>query len=524
MLASQPVPVKRASGFEQGIRWLVRNALVVALIVQALLLFSKLDLLPYWADESFTLRVAPQPLTRIPAILDRDIHPPLYYVLLHFWMKLPLLGTPIARARAMSALCLLLATVAVDRLWLRSADPWFRGCFLALWTFSPCLLLYGRMARSYSMQLLVGIPAVYAACRLFDDPKDRRWIVLFAAAGTLLLYTHYVPGIAIPAALGLAVVFETRRIRRAGLMRATLAAFALMVIGYSPWLFSLVKAVLRWENKSALYAAPGGVLLEQPLKLAQWAISFCFGETFPGWGLSFALLLAPLLLVAGWGAWKPAETWVQITAFTGAIAYVGVSRWVSFPFVPSRLLFLYPFFLLLLTRALFGSRKPAILWRRCVLAALFVLWTGGIWAYFHREDFLNKGFNLPIEQMAAVINQAGITSDELIIMDTCNSDSSSFAGLLRNHAAIMYMGNPGSVEPIRQAAQRSRTIWYWRNTHDLCPGSLNLEMEAELKTGFETKRYLFLPYGWPERLFIRLMRWPEQPTHFYQLLEMRRKN
>ena len=27
--------------------------------------------------------------------------------------------------------------------------------FLTLWTFSPCLLLYGRMCRSYSLQILV---------------------------------------------------------------------------------------------------------------------------------------------------------------------------------------------------------------------------------------------------------------------------------------------------------------------------------------------------------------------------------
>ncbi len=200
------------------------------------------------------------------------------------------------------------------------------------------------------------------------------------------------------------------------------------------------------------------------------------------------------------------------------IGYVGASRWVGFPFVPARLLFLYPFFLLLLNRA-FDARGR---WRTWVLAALFISWTGGDWAYFHREGFLNKGYNLPLDQMAAVINH-GSANDDLIILDVCNSDAAAFRRLLEHPERVSYVRDAASARSAAERSLSSRTIWYWRNTHDACPGALNRSLEAELAPGFEIERHLFLPYSRLERRLIQWLGWPEQPTHFYQILEMRRK-
>src|SRR6266849_556745 len=270
--------------------------LFLALLSQSLLLFHNLDLLFSWTDETFTLHTAPEPLARIPAMLDADIHPPLYYFVLHFWLELPLPGTLLARARALSVVWILLATVALDRLWLRNLSRSSRFRCLALWTLSPCVLLYGRMARSYSMQLLVGCAAVYAACRMLEAPANRLWIMLYAAAGALLLYTHYVPGLAIPAAVCGIAAYRTLRARSADLIGPVLMAHVFMVIAYLPWLAPLSRALLNWGARREGYLATGSLLLEQALKLGQWTITFCFGETFPGWGLWLAMLLAPALL------------------------------------------------------------------------------------------------------------------------------------------------------------------------------------------------------------------------------------
>jgi hypothetical protein len=503
--------------------WLERNALPLALLVQALLLFSRLSLLPYWMDEAFTLQTVPQSLSRIQIILDRDIHPPLYFSILHFWQQLPLPGTPIARARAFSALWVLLATAAVDRLWLRTLAPRLRFRFLALWTLSPCLLLYGRMARSYSMQLFLGGITVYAACRFLEAPSSRRWLAAYTVAGTLLLYTHYAPGIAILAAVCVFAAVVSVRRRSPALAAPMLIAHALLGIAYLPWIFSIGKALSHWIGKSGTYLATGNLWAEQGLKLLQWAISFSFGETFAAGGMLLAALLAPFLLAALWGSWKPMEPWVWIAAAAAAIGYLGVGRWVTFPFVPARLLFLYPFFLMLVVRGLRPLDGPprARNWRNWAFAGMLALSAGGVWAYFHREGFLNKGYNLPVDEMASLINRDGLAPDELIVLDTCNSDGLAFTNSLLNQGAVIKVSDASSAETIRAAAARSQIIWYWSNTHDLCAGQLNRRLEAEFSAGFNTERHLFVPYGWIERRFVKLLNWPDQPTHAYVLLEMR---
>lgn len=42
----------------------------------------------YWADEGISVGISSHPLSQLPSLLRQDGAPPLYYVLLHFWMLL----------------------------------------------------------------------------------------------------------------------------------------------------------------------------------------------------------------------------------------------------------------------------------------------------------------------------------------------------------------------------------------------------------------------------------------------------
>lgn len=53
-----------------------------------------------WLDEALTVNIARAPLHLIPHLLRDDGAPPLYYVLLHFWMKV--FGTSDLGARSLS--------------------------------------------------------------------------------------------------------------------------------------------------------------------------------------------------------------------------------------------------------------------------------------------------------------------------------------------------------------------------------------------------------------------------------------
>src|SRR3972149_4252425 len=179
--------------------WIARHPLALFLPTQAALLFSRLDLLPIWGDEDFTLQRSVQSLAETLASLRQNVHPPLYYFIAHHWVVIPW-SSAIGSLRAFSALCVLAALLAVDRWWLRSLDQPSRWWFCALWTFSPCLLLYARMARDYALQMLMGVLLLHVARGFVCAPGLLRLLVAYAALGALLLYTHYLPGFAISAA------------------------------------------------------------------------------------------------------------------------------------------------------------------------------------------------------------------------------------------------------------------------------------------------------------------------------------
>ena len=136
--------------------------LAALLCVQAVLLLAVPGLLPLWGDELFTVRTVVQPFGPLVRTLANDIHPPLYFLLLHEWAKLPLPWTGIGALRVFSGLWGLAATLLLDRFWIRNWEQPARWTALALFAFSPCLLLYGRMARSYSMQAALVLVAVAA--------------------------------------------------------------------------------------------------------------------------------------------------------------------------------------------------------------------------------------------------------------------------------------------------------------------------------------------------------------------------
>src|SRR5271165_5228303 len=64
------------------------NAVVVgALVVLAALLRLPNLARAYWVDEGISVGIASHHLSQIPGLLRHDGSPPLFYVLLHFWVR-----------------------------------------------------------------------------------------------------------------------------------------------------------------------------------------------------------------------------------------------------------------------------------------------------------------------------------------------------------------------------------------------------------------------------------------------------
>ena len=122
-----------------------------------------------WIDEAFSVWVGWQPV--VPALnwLARiDQHPPLYYLLLHFWMRI---GDDPYSVRLLSALVSTLNVPVLYRLARRLAG-WRVGLLAAtLLAFSPFHVQFAQEARMYALLCLEATFLVWAVVVLLRDGR-----------------------------------------------------------------------------------------------------------------------------------------------------------------------------------------------------------------------------------------------------------------------------------------------------------------------------------------------------------------
>jgi hypothetical protein len=496
--------------------WLRRYPLAAFLPLQALLYCWNLALLSPWGDEAGTLPMVHGPLNSLIQFAAADVHPPLYYLLLFFWQKIPLGLDWEVQARLISVLFALLGTVALDRLWGTRLEERTRLILLALWTLSPCLLLYARMCRSYSLQALLAIVAAAMLSRVAVQSTWRNATML-ALALLAAMYTHYVAGIALIGTANLALFYGRR-------WRTALAIDGVIAIGYLPWIWRLTASLASWGSNGRNYTLTGSRVLEVPVKFAYWSMSFVMGEAVPDAVLLLGALLLPLVAAVAWRGARRTPEVAWMAAALGAIGFIGVARWVSYPFVPARMLFVLPFFLLLVAQGVVqgtGGRR----WGGLVVAAMLLLSLSGIGCYFHKTGFRNKQYPLPMQEIAARILRDSPAPESAILVDSTNSDPVALAYALDGQRPCLWTGMAETPAALTRllADSRIRTVWFLRNTHDVSPAGLNAQFEAWLRPGMTETVHPYEPYTQLERLLMGAPAGaPEAPRYFHELLEFRR--
>jgi hypothetical protein len=487
----------------------LRNPLVWALPLQATLLFWNLDLLDPWGDEWFTLNTVSQPVSQVVPTVAGNIHPPLYFVLLHYWIQLPWTLSLAASTRAMSAVWALVATVVIYALWLRREEPRFQKMFFALWALSPCLLLHARMARSYSMQLVLASVAIYTAPQWAEEPRNWKRLLAYVGSSAALLYTHYLSGLAVAAGVCLTFLIK-KRFKLAAVQVAVLAAL------YAPWVPTLGSVLRRWNWIGAPPPYEGGnVISDQIVRLAYWFVSFSFGQTLSTVTLLLSVALTPIVIYALWRGSRTRSTWLPIVLMAAGIAWIGVSRFEQFVFMPAHLLFVLPFFLLLILRQM----NPL------AFATLLVLYAAADYAYFTRSGFLVKPYAAPYKEMADVIREGSRGQNAIVAVDPYGSSSQPLLNYLGDGVGVILLTDEPSARAVLEAARSEPShpsiIWLWRRTSDTSPGSFVSKLEQDLSAGRAVRRREFVAYTLPERGARRLLRGPGQPEYYYRLSEFR---
>ncbi len=184
-----------------------------------------------WRDEAYSILVA----ERSPAFFFGNLtfEPPLYYLLLHVWIRI--VGTSEIAVRSLSLVGFALATVVVI-IWSEKLlkQHWLRWFLPVLFFFNPMLLYYAFEARTYGWYMFFSILSLYAYA-------TRRW-KLYLPAAVLGFYTHtfmiIVPFVqAIHYAWTNPKVLRIKTLVRDPFVRS-LATFALCI---TPWMVLIMK-------------------------------------------------------------------------------------------------------------------------------------------------------------------------------------------------------------------------------------------------------------------------------------------
>jgi mannosyltransferase len=187
-------------------------------------------------DESYSVDVANHSPGSILRILERtDTHPPLSYLLLHFWMQT--FGSSEVAVRSLAAL---FGVGTVVALYLLGRVLWgpiaglAAALFLALSQFN---VQYSHNARMYTLMTFLTAASYYFFIRLRIDPSGTV-VVLYLISSAALIYTH-VWGVFLVAAQTVVVavvLLGTERVTREAMLVRWLFLQGCLLVVWSPWL------------------------------------------------------------------------------------------------------------------------------------------------------------------------------------------------------------------------------------------------------------------------------------------------
>jgi 4-amino-4-deoxy-L-arabinose transferase-like glycosyltransferase len=358
-----------------------------------------------WWDEIINVYIERQPVALIFSSLSnapglyQDIHPPLYHLMMHYWVGLA--GTSDLAMRLPSATFGLLSVGLVYAVGRQSGGLKLARVAAFLTAIAPGGLMYLRMGRYYAFTCALGLLTTWLFLKLWTTPRRWPWFA-YGLVALAMYYTDYMVVTVLAVHTLFALWQGWRSCRRVALR--LLGLQILVALAYLPWLL-FVAAQVGWAGQlipADLAFSPIGYAL----KVALPFISFTAGETLFPWEIPALVdyLVFGALLVLGVIRGQIASVYrslflslflIPVLATIGVISFIMPT--LPFVGVANRALFALPYFNLVAGCGLLVLKKC---WKQAAALALVTLVAAwGIVNYFRGAHFFNPIYAVPAEEV-----------------------------------------------------------------------------------------------------------------------------
>ncbi|MCD6290704.1 MAG: glycosyltransferase family 39 protein [Anaerolineae bacterium] len=301
---------------------------------------TRIGFQPLWWDEGYSVWFATHSLPRMAALTAQDIHPPLYYALLHIWIAL--WGAGPLSLRALSVLFGVL-TIPIAYLVGREVI----GQRAGLWTaaiiaFNPMLIYYSQEVRMYGLVAMLALGAIYCTARIqgltraADALPGRSTWISYILLTLAMLYTQYYAAM-LPLGFTLYALWHWRRHPRH--LARWLGAQIVAALAYLPWVLYAAPRLIPYVSQKVVADAdkPLGPITYLARHLSAFTIGHVEGWLHAGWPIG----LLPLLPIAWW-LWRrwgqsPSYRVIPLLLTTlGTSLGLGFLLNLRYPFFPER--------------------------------------------------------------------------------------------------------------------------------------------------------------------------------------------
>ena len=382
-------PRNPSAGLKTLYQWL---PISLILLTATALYIYQLGTESLWIDEFFSVRDASFPT--LIDVYEKVRQRPLYYLILHVWMKL---GSGDAWLRLPSVFSAIVSVFLLYRLGRRTVGETEGLIAALLMAIAPLFVHHTQEVRMYVMSLGLGLAGtLFLANALLIQPSQKPSQKVIAAWALFRLLAIYTAPLDLMLLLPDAILVLLRFRKERAVLFSFAAWASLVVLLWAPSVLSLAKAAAPTSDYAvsrAQYLDPPGLNnLVYPLKF--WMVPNPVVGTGPVAHLFFKLFTLLVFGIVGAGLIRkhksPGLLWSGLWYIIPLIPIVIFARISAQIWEPRYVLFVYPYLFILIAA---GFTRLWQQWRVAAIVAAAIYLFGMSWALGHyyttqnREDY-----------------------------------------------------------------------------------------------------------------------------------------